>query len=86
MPKLIDLTGKRFGRLTVIRRVDNYVPPDDKYNFQPQWECVCDCGTTGVITYGNHLKQGKTKSCGCLRRETAAVTGKKTRKKKEETE
>lgn len=63
-PKINDLTGKRFGRLFVISRADN------SRSGKPMWNCVCDCGTTKVIS-GSALTNG-TKSCGCYRREWAA--------------
>lgn len=54
-----DLTGQRFGRLTVVRRQ----PPKNKKTY---WLCVCDCGQkTEVATH--HLTSGHTESCGCLR-------------------
>lgn len=59
MSELIDLTGKKFGKLTVICRVQN-----NKHN-QPQWKCVCDCGNETVVV-GQKLRKGITKSCGCL--------------------
>ena len=62
MRKLIDLTGKKFGRLTVIKR--NY--PNNKYN-RTMWLCKCDCGKEKVIL-GCSLKGGKTRSCGCLKK------------------
>lgn len=40
-----------------------------------RWKCVCDCGLT-VIATANNLRNGNTKSCGCLRRETASKRGK----------
>ena len=58
MSKLIDITGQKFGMLTVIRRVEN-----DRYN-QTCWECKCDCGNKTIVK-GMHLKSGRTKSCGC---------------------
>jgi len=58
----IDLTDQRFGKLVVIRRVSN-----DHSNLS-QWECQCDCGITKIIR-SSSLKNGITKSCGCLRRE-----------------
>ena len=60
MGKFIDLTGQKFGRLTVIKRAEN-----DKSN-RVQWLCQCECGNTKVIR-GNDLKLGNIKSCGCLR-------------------
>jgi hypothetical protein len=54
-----DLTGQKFGKLTLIKRVEN-----DKRNW-PVWECKCDCGNiTNVSTV--KLNTGHTKSCGCL--------------------
>lgn len=54
-----DLTGKKFGRLSVISKIENK-------NKEVFWNCVCDCGNlTEVSTY--NLRSGKIKSCGCLR-------------------
>lgn len=61
MAKGIDLTGKRFGRLMVIKRVGT------KHN-QCLWECLCDCGKS-IDVIGHNLRIGCTKSCGCLRLE-----------------
>ena len=63
--KVIDLTGKRFGRLVVIEKLES-----DKHK-SPKWLCKCDCGELKVVT-GPHLRNGATRSCGCLRRETVA--------------
>jgi len=60
MPAIIDLTGKRFGRLIVIERVVD------------RWSCRCDCGSTKLIQ-GSYLCSGNTRSCGCLRRETSSA-------------
>lgn len=64
MSKVIDLTGKRFGRLTVLHRVENTKAG------QSQWMCKCDCGTQLVVA-GQSLRNGRSKSCGCKRAETA---------------
>lgn len=57
---LIDLTGKRFERLLVLRRHgESYRPV--------RWLCKCDCGTE-TIKAGFSLKRGDTRSCGCLMR------------------
>lgn len=55
--KLIDLSGQKFGRLTVIERVDN----DEKGTY---WLCKCDCGNTKTVSASN-LKRGNVQSCGC---------------------
>ena len=62
MPKLIDLTGQRFGRLTVIKR------NDENLNRKPAWVCKCDCGNIKIVR-GTDLRQGKVQSCGCLQKE-----------------
>ena len=60
---LDDLTGQKFGNLTVIRRSEDYISPSG--NHQTQWECQCDCGNIKIVN-ANSLKYGYTKSCGCL--------------------
>lgn len=54
-----DLTGQKFGFLTVIRRGENR-------NGRSCWVCRCICGTEKVVT-AHDLKAGKTKSCGCVK-------------------
>lgn len=70
MGKLIDLTGQRFGRLTVLGRAGIYRAPDQE-TICLTWRCRCDCGNETVVI-GNNLKHGYTKSCGCLRKEIAS--------------
>lgn len=62
-PKIIDITGQKFNRLTVIE----YYKQDK--NRCTLWKCKCDCGKI-VIVRGVHLKNGHTKSCGCYAKET----------------
>ena len=58
----LDLTGQRFGRLTVIKEADKYISPQGlKF---AQWLCKCDCGNDTIVLATN-LKKGTTKSCGC---------------------
>lgn len=64
---LIDLTGQRFGRLIVLERAEDYVSPSSK-TVHVQWLCQCDCGEK-VITRGDVLRSGVSKSCGCLNRD-----------------
>lgn len=73
MPQLIDLTGQRFGRLTVIERVQNKEFPSGQT--RPQYLCKCDCGNEIVAQSGN-LKSGNTKSCGCFRYDVGVENGK----------
>ena len=56
---LIDLTGKRFGRLVVVARA-----PKEK-GVKPRWACQCDCGAVSTVD-GACLRTGNTLSCGCL--------------------
>ncbi len=66
MEKVIrkDLTGQRFGRLIVIS-----VDSKTSKHHGTYWICRCDCGTEKSVS-STALKQGYTKSCGCLRRES----------------
>lgn len=61
MGKFIDLTGQKFGRLTVIERAENK-------GGKVRWLCRCECGNKKIIQ-GASLKSGHTTSCGCLRGE-----------------
>lgn len=72
MGKFIDLTGMKFGRLKVIKRVPN---PKGR----ALWECKCDCGETAYVET-SRLKSGSTKSCGCLHRELLVKRNKETAK------
>lgn len=67
---LKDLTGERFGRLTVIRRTGK----DERGVL---WECLCDCGNTKIVV-GKNLRSGRTQSCGCLLNETRKLPKVKT--------
>lgn len=64
--KRIDLTGRHFGRLTVMGCVRKRTYTNGSIHLL--WECRCDCGNIKV-TVGHHLTAGRTKSCGCLNRE-----------------
>lgn len=54
-----NLTGRKFGLLTVIERVENRKD-------RTCWRCLCECGNEKTAT-AHDLKAGKVKSCGCLR-------------------
>lgn len=56
-----DLTGKRFGNLTVVRRV-----PGHTTSKRTLWECKCDCGNAAIVSSGYLLKTDFVQSCGCL--------------------
>jgi len=61
--KANKIIGQRFGKLTVIERAEDYISP--KGYKKSQWKCVCDCGSTIIVAI-NCLKNGHTKSCGCI--------------------
>ena len=65
---LKDLTGQRFGRLTVLDRAKDKV--DKHGNHSVIWRCRCDCGNITYVRASN-LRPGGTRSCGCLQRERA---------------
>lgn len=63
------LRGTRWNRLTVI----DQGPTKDGH---VRWVCICDCGTWRIVR-GESLRDGTTKSCGCLQRESATKHGMK---------
>lgn len=74
--KFIDLTGQKFGKLTVIKR-------SGSDNHGATWLCLCECGNSIIVSSGN-LKSGNTKSCGCLRQEAGIKNGIANRQYKKE--
>jgi hypothetical protein len=56
-----DLTGKKFNRWTVFNRVDNR-------NRDACYLCHCECGTVRIV-FATSLKSGKSRSCGCYKRD-----------------
>lgn len=64
MPRGENLVGQKFNRLLVLSRDEEAT----KQHKRQYWLCQCDCGKTKVIA-GLSLKNGATKSCGCLRNE-----------------
>lgn len=69
MARFNDLTGQKFGRLTVIKRVEDAIT--EKGNRFTQWLCNCDCGNNDVVVFGSALTRKKrpTLSCGCLQKD-----------------
>lgn len=65
----IDMTGQKFGRWTVIGF-------DCNKNRRTMWKCRCDCGTERSVE-GARLRGGRSKSCGCLLRESTALRSRK---------
>lgn len=63
----IDLTGQRYGRLTVLG-------PAENIGERTAWRCLCDCGRHTTVKT-NQLRSGHTKSCGCMERGPVYVDG-----------
>ncbi|OZV12372.1 hypothetical protein CIW83_09765 [Tissierella sp. P1] len=70
MDRIIDLTGQKFGRLTILKKNRR-----NKWG-QILWLCKCDCGNTCEVI-SSSLRNGATKSCGCLQKEKARINGNK---------
>lgn len=56
MPAFQDITGRKYGKLTVLFRIHG--------KHQAKWLCVCDCGSEKTV-FATNLRRGYTKSCGC---------------------
>lgn len=67
--KVIDLTGQKFGRLTVICRTENV-------KGKAAWKCKCSCGNKLVVS-SNNLRRHNTLSCGCYHKEQTSKASKK---------
>ena len=61
--QITPMIGKKFGKLTVLSRVEDYISPQGQK--QPKYHCLCDCGNT-VNIVAQSLKNGATQSCGCI--------------------
>jgi len=69
MPAIKDMTGFRSGRLTVLGF--SHIAPRGPYT-AAMWTCRCDCANMATVM-GHYLRGRTVKSCGCLRRDTAAL-------------
>lgn len=67
MPVSIDITGKTFGRWTVLRM-------SSRNGRRRHWECICTCGAVKAVNQDN-LTRGLSKSCGCLNSELRRERG-----------
>lgn len=66
--------GTRFGRLTVVEEIDEYVSPAGHRG--RRFLLTCDCGNSKVALLGNLRKPNHTTSCGCYHQEVSSVVGK----------
>jgi hypothetical protein len=67
--KPLDLTAEMYGRLLLLKSVGK------SKSGKTLWLCLCSCGTK-IVAPVDRLRSGKTRSCGCLRKETSSTTGK----------
>ena len=67
MGKKLDLTGQRFGRLVALESAQNRGECSITC-----WKCLCDCGNEKDIA-SRDLRNGDTKSCGCLKEEIIGI-------------
>lgn len=76
-----DLTGRVFGRLTVLRQCEeDHISPDGSR--KAKWVCQCSCPEHKIISVlGYSLKSGNTTNCGCVRREKTSAFWKEYNKK-----
>lgn len=65
MGRVIDITGEKFGRWTIVSRASNR-------GTAAQWVCICSCGTIRTVL-AQTLKNGSSKSCGCLMAELSSI-------------
>lgn len=79
MSKVIDLTGQKFGRLTVLAQAGR-----NKRRYI-LWSCKCDCGNV-IVACGSDIKSGHTKSCGCTRHEKIVAYNKSSEKRAQTSE
>ena len=70
MPRYIDLTSNKYGRLTVLHK-----DSERKSNSGSYWICECDCGNIKSVK-SSSLRRGEIQSCGCLRNEKVAQSKK----------
>ena len=71
MPKFMDLSGQRYGRLVVI-----CLDGENSAHGKNRWICRCDCGNSKSVSVGS-LRSGRVKSCGCLQRERTSRASRK---------
>lgn len=69
MPRFEDLTGKKFGRLTVLEPTENKTNDGRRI-----WKCLCECGNIKFTSCQN-LKRGQCTSCGCKNKEQITKLG-----------
>ena len=64
----MDLTNRKFGRLTVVAQ------HSEDTQGRTKWLCMCECGNTCVVRFEN-LTRGHTRSCGCLKKDALLKHG-----------
>ena len=81
MQKLIDITGNRYGKLTVL--CFDHMGYRKNGKSRSYWKCQCDCGNIVVLRKDEFIyPYSKTKSCGCWHREESSKRPKDIKKRK----
>lgn len=75
MGQFVDLTGQKFGKLTIIKYLQMNERGENKQNI---WRCQCECGNI-IDASSNHLTTSHTTSCGCVQRERSAQIARETK-------
>ena len=68
--KIVDENGNIYGKLVVLKRGPNQ--PQKEGTSRAQWWCECSCKRACVLVLGKQLRVGKTRSCGCIRKDSAS--------------
>lgn len=72
MSNLIDLTGQRFGNLTVLSKDESYIKPSGQK--VTMWKCICSCGKI-ISVRSEYLRNSSTTSCGCIEQQQKNIIG-----------
>lgn len=72
-----DLTGMTFGRLTVLKQVEDYIDGNERHYAQYLCECSCELHKQVVVRASNLKKENGTRSCGCIYKENRIAVVKK---------
>lgn len=67
--KIVDETGKVYGRFVVIKNGPSQSQKEG--SSRAQWWCECSCKRACILVLGKQLRNGKTRSCGCIRKDSA---------------
>lgn len=76
MPKIPSIVGRRYGKLIVLEKADNYAKEHNLKNKFTYWRCQCDCGNSEYYANTSNLNRGKATRCSKCSNTTTDLTGK----------